>query len=311
MPQAAKRDLLDIPDLEPAEVADLLDLAANLKADRARDGALLAGKTLGLLFEKPSTRTRISFEVAMNQLGGSALWISPDNSQMGRGESIADTARTLSRYLDGLMVRTFAHETIEAWARHATVPVINGLTDLAHPCQALADLLTVRECFGTLAGVTLAYIGDGNNVAHSLMLAAARAGMHVRVATPEGYAPLPEVIALAHADAARNHGSLAVGHDPKEAVRSARVVYTDVWASMGQEDERTRRLQDFAGFQVDAALMGQADPGAVFMHCLPAHRGEEVAAEVMDGPRSVVFDQAENRLHVQKAVLVRLLAPNH
>jgi ornithine carbamoyltransferase len=304
-----KRDLLDITDLEPGELLPLLDLADRLKAGRDAAYAPLAGRTLGLLFEKPSTRTRISFEVAMNQLGGSALVLSPDNSQMGRGESLADTARTLSRYLDGLMVRTFAHATIEEWARHATVPVINGLTDLAHPCQALADLMTVRERFGTLRGVTLAYVGDGNNVAHSLLLACARAGMHVRVATPDGYAPRPEVADRARDEAHLSHGSVAVGLDPKEAVKGARVVYTDVWASMGQEAERDRRLRDFSGFQVDAALMGQAADDAVFMHCLPAHRGEEVAAEVMDGPRSVVFDQAGNRLHAQKAVLVTLLGP--
>jgi len=307
---AVKRDLLDITDLAPGEILALLDLAARMKADREAVGTPLAGRTLGLLFEKPSTRTRISFEVAMNQLGGSALVISPDDSQMGRGEGVADTARTLSRYLDGLMIRTFAHATIEAWARHATVPVINGLTDLAHPCQALADLMTVRERFGTLAGIPLAYVGDGNNVAHSLLLAAARAGMHVRVATPEGYAPRPEVADQARDDAHLSHGSVAIGLDPKEAVKGARVVYTDVWTSMGQEADGAQRRKDFAGFQVDAALMGQAAADAVFMHCLPAHRGEEVAAEVMEGPRSVVFDQAENRLHAQKAVLVRLLAPS-
>jgi ornithine carbamoyltransferase len=302
-----KRDLLDITDLTPDDIARVLDRAAALKA--GPPAAVLEGRTLGLLFEKPSTRTRISFEVAMNQLGGAALMIHRDSSQLGRGESIADTARTLSRYLDGLMVRTFAHDTIREWARHATVPVINGLTDLAHPCQALADLLTVRERFGRLAGIALAYVGDGNNVAHSLMLAAARTGVHMRVATPAGYAPRAEIVARARADAEAAGGTVTLTHDPKEAARDAHVVYTDVWTSMGQESAEDRRRHDFAGFQVDAALMGQARPDAVFMHCLPAHRGQEVSAEVMDGPRSVVFDQAENRLHAQKAVLVRLLAP--
>jgi ornithine carbamoyltransferase len=305
-----KRDLLDITDLAPEEIAGLLDLAARLKAGgSAAAGDPLKGKTLGLLFEKPSTRTRISFEVAMNQLGGAALSLDPGNSQMGRGEGIADTARTLSRYVDGIMVRTFAHATLLEWARHATVPVINGLTDLAHPCQALADLLTVREHFGRLKGITLAFVGDGNNVAHSLMLAGARTGMHVRVATPSGYAPRPQVTSRAREDAARHGGSVTLSADPKEAARGAHVLYTDVWTSMGQEESRAARLKDFGGFQVDAALLAQAASDAVFMHCLPAHRGEEVSAEVMDGPRSVVFDQAENRLHVQKAVLVRLLAP--
>jgi len=245
----------------------------------------------------------------MNQLGGSALSIDPRTSQLGRGETIADTARTLSRYVDGIMVRTFEHAAILEWARHATVPVINGLTDLAHPCQALADLLTVRERFGHLKGITLAFVGDGNNVAHSLMLAGAHTGMHVRLATPAGYAPQARVTARAREEAARSGGSVTLSSDPKEAARGAHVLYTDVWASMGQEESRAARLKDFEGFQVDGALLAQAASDAVFMHCLPAHRGEEVSAEVMDGPRSVVFDQAENRLHVQKAILVRLLAP--
>jgi ornithine carbamoyltransferase len=306
-----KRDLLDITDLAPPEIGELLDLATLIKTERARGKHhdTLSGKTLGLLFEKPSTRTRISFEVAMNQLGGSALGIHPDDSQMGRGEGIADTARTLSRYLDGLMVRTYAHDTIIQWARHAAVPVINGLTDLAHPCQALADLLTVRERFGGFKGINLAYVGDGNNVAHSLMLAAARTGMGIRVATPEGYAPDVSVVERARADADACGGSVTLTLDPKAAAEDAHVIYTDVWASMGQEDSRAQRIKDFDGFRVDEGLMALACHDAVFMHCLPAHRGEEVDAEVMDGPRSVVFDQAENRLHVQKAVLVRLLGP--
>ena len=304
------RHLLAVHDLTREDVQGLFREAAALKAMRRRALATqrLSGKTLGLFFEKPSTRTRVSFEVAMNQLGGRALFLDRQGSQMERGEGIADTARTLSRYLDGLMIRTFAQGDLEAWARHASVPVINGLTDHAHPCQALSDLLTVRERFGTLDGIVLAFVGDGNNVAHSLLLAGARTGLTVRVAAPAGYAPDEAVVARARDDAAKGGGAVVVTRDPKEAVQGAHVVYTDVWASMGQEEERTTRERAFAGFQVDEALMAQARADAVFMHCLPAHRGEEVSAGVMDGPRSVVFDQAENRLHVQKAILLRLLA---
>ncbi|MFQ5508036.1 MAG: ornithine carbamoyltransferase [Leptospirillia bacterium] len=304
-----KADLLSISQLTAGEVSELLDLAARVKAEAAaplyRDA--LRGKTLGLLFEKPSTRTRISFEVAMNQLGGSALLIQPGDSQMGRGETLEDTARTLSRFLDGLMVRTFAHHTVELWAKHASMPIINGLTDRSHPCQALADLLTVREQFGKLTDISIAYVGDGNNMTHSLMMAAARTGMDIRVATPKGYEPDPEITARAADDAAATGGRVSVTHNPHDAVAGAHVVYTDVWASMGQEDSHDQRLSDFDGFQVNQSLMDRCADDAVFMHCLPAHRGEEVSAEVMDGPRSVVFDQAENRLHAQKAILLRLL----
>jgi ornithine carbamoyltransferase len=302
-----KRDLLDVTDLAPDEIGAVIDLALRVKADPATWSASLTGRTLGLLFEKPSTRTRVSFEVAMNRLGGRALCLDRDSSQMGRGETIADTARTLSRYLDALMIRTYQHATLEEWAKHATVPVINGLTDHAHPCQALADLLTIRERLGKLDGVVLAYVGDGNNVAHSLLLAGARVGMTVRMATPPAYVPSESVVHRARGDAQAGGGQVVVTHDPKEAVQGADVVYTDVWASMGQEAERERRLKDLAGYRVDAALMAQAREDAAFMHCLPAHRGEEVTAEVMDGPHSIVFDQAENRLHIQKAVLLRLL----
>jgi ornithine carbamoyltransferase len=302
-----KRDLIDITDLAPDEIGALIDLAVRVKADPAPWSTALSGRTLGLLFEKPSTRTRVSFEVAMNRLGGRALSLDPQTSQMGRGESIADTARTLSRYLDVLMVRTYEHATVQEWAQYATVPVINGLTDHAHPCQALSDLLTIRERLGRLTGVVLAYVGDGNNVAHSLLLAGARVGMTVRVATPPAYAPSEAVVNRARADAQAGGGQIVLTSEPKEAVQGADVVYTDVWASMGQEEERERRRKDLEGYRVDGALMAQARDDAAFMHCLPAHRGEEVSAEVMDGPRSIVFDQAENRLHMQKAVLLRLL----
>jgi len=302
-----KRDLIDITDLAADEIGALIDLAVRVKADPAPWTAALAGRTLGLLFEKPSTRTRVSFEVAMNRLGGRALCLDPQTSQMGRGEGIADTARTLSRYLDALMVRTYDHATVQEWAQYATVPVINGLTDHAHPCQALSDLLTIRERLGRLTGVVLAYVGDGNNVANSLLLAGARVGMTVRVATPPAYAPSEAVVNRARADAQAGGGQIVLTNEPKEAVQGADVVYTDVWASMGQEAERERRRKDLESYRVDGALMAQARDDAAFMHCLPAHRGEEVTAEVMDGPRSIVFDQAENRLHMQKAVLLRLL----
>ncbi len=304
------RHLLSIADMTTEQVNDLLQLATRMKATpRAPEFAqALTGKTLGLLFEKPSTRTRISFEVGMNQLGGSALMIRPEDSQLGRGESIPDTARTLSRFLDGFMIRTFAHEVLLQWADNGSIPVINGLTDEDHPCQALADLLTLQERFGALDQVTFAYVGDGNNMTHSLMLAAAKVGMAMRVATPHGYNPDPDIIARAQTEAAANGTSLTLTDDPVIAVKGANAVYTDVWASMGQEDSHTERLTAFHGYQIDDDLMNQAAPEAIFMHCLPAHRGEEVSASVMDGPRSIVFDQAENRLHIQKAILYRLLS---
>ncbi|MDH4229033.1 MAG: ornithine carbamoyltransferase [Nitrospirota bacterium] len=303
------RHLLTLSGVTPGGVAALLDLAADIKArPRVPEYAqALCGRTLGMLFDKHSTRTRISFEVAMNQLGGAALLISTQDSQLGRGESVSDTARTLSRYVDGLMIRTFGHPCIEEWAQHSSVPVINGLTDLAHPCQALGDLLTIRERFGALKGREMAYVGDGNNVVHSLMEAAALTGMTLRVATPPGYAPAPEVVRTTARLADSGGGRVSVGTDPFVAVTSAQVVYTDVWASMGQEASAEQRKHEFERYQVNGDLLGRAAPDAIFMHCLPAYRGLEVSAEVMDGPRSAVFDQAENRLHIQKAILLRLL----
>jgi ornithine carbamoyltransferase len=301
--------LLAIADLTPAQTADLIHLAATIKADprHPKYSCAMDGKTLGMLFDKASTRTRVSFEVAMNQLGGSALLMDRGNSQLGRGESIADTAQVLSRFVDGLMIRTFGHDILEEFARHSSIPVINGLTDLDHPCQALADLLTVQERFGTLKGQTIAYVGDGNNVAHSLMVAAAHMGMDMRVATPKGYEPDADMVKSAEDAAKASGGRLLLTHDPIEAAQGAQALYTDVWASMGQEEEQAKREADFAGFQIDAKLMTHAADDAIFLHCLPAHRGEEVSAEVMDGPQSAVFDQAENRLHAQKAVLYRLI----
>ncbi|OJF18236.1 MAG: ornithine carbamoyltransferase [Bacillaceae bacterium G1] len=304
------RDLLTLADYTAEEIQLLLDLAIQLKK-RQKEGKptpLLSGKTLGMIFEKSSTRTRVSFEVGMYQLGGQALFLSSHDLQLGRGETIADTARVLSRYVDGIMIRTFAHEKAVELARYATVPVINGLTDDFHPCQVLADLLTILEKKGTLRGVKLAYVGDGNNMAHSLMQAGAIMGMQVAVATPPGYEPKAEVLEYSRKQAEASGGQVFVTNTPEAAVADADVVYTDVWTSMGQEQEAQQRLRDFRGYQVDAKLMKQAKADALFMHCLPAHRGEEVADDVADGPQSVIFDQAENRLHAQKAVLVALMS---
>ncbi|HLX10476.1 MAG TPA: ornithine carbamoyltransferase [Thermoanaerobaculia bacterium] len=301
------RHLISIHDLSAGEVAGLFRLAAEVKAHPERHAAALAGKSLGMIFEKSSTRTRVSFEVGMVQLGGHALFLSSRDIQLGRGEPIGDTAKVLSRYVDGIMARTFAHQTVLDLARFGSVPVINGLTDDLHPCQALADYFTVGEVFGELAGRKLAYVGDGNNMAHSLLFGAAKVGMDVAVASPSGYTVKPAYVELARQDAAAAGTAIQLTADPREAVQGASVVYTDVWASMGQEAEAQQRLQAFRGFQVDAALMAAARPEAVFLHCLPAHRGEEVAAEVADGPQSRIFDEAENRLHVQKAILLWLL----
>jgi ornithine carbamoyltransferase len=301
------RHLISIHDLSAAEVAGLFRLAAAVKARPRDHAAALAGKSLGMIFEKSSTRTRVSFEVGMVQLGGHALFLSSRDIQLGRGEPIGDTARVLSRYVDGVMARTFAHQTVVDLARYGSVPVINGLTDDLHPCQALADYFTLGEVFGELPGRKLAYVGDGNNMAHSLLFGGAKVGMDVAVASPAGYTVKPHYVELARQDAAAAGTRVLLTADPYEAVQGASCVYTDVWASMGQEAEAQQRLQAFRGFQVDARLMAAAKPEAVFLHCLPAHRGEEVAAEVADGPRSRIFDEAENRLHVQKAILLWLM----
>ncbi len=304
-----KKDLLAISDLTPKDVEDILKLTANLKK-ALRQGKThqpLKGKSLGMIFEKSSTRTRVSFEVGMYQLGGQALFLSAHDLQIGRGEPVADTAQTLSRYLDGIMIRTFAQATAEDLARHASIPVINGLTDLHHPCQALADLFTIKEKRGTLKGLKFAYVGDGNNMAHSLIEACVRTGMHVALACPPGYEPDAGIMREAQQTAAQTGSEVRLSNDPAKAVKDADIVYTDVWASMGQESEHARRVNAFQGYQVDAKLMKSADPKALVMHCLPAHRGEEIAAEVIDGPNSAVFDQAENRLHTQKAILEMLM----
>jgi len=307
------RSLLGILDLAPDEVVALLDDAARLRAARPAlvaggpPDTTLRGRTVALLFEKPSTRTRVSFEVAVAELGGTPLPLSGAELQLGRGETVEDTGRVLGRYVQGLVVRTFGQGRLRALAEHGGVPVVNALTDAEHPCQALADLLTVRDEFGSFEGRTLTYVGDGNNVAHSLLLAAASVGLGVRVAHPAGYAPDPAVVADARDRAAAHGSEVTVTDDPLAAARGADALYTDVWTSMGQEEESVRRLRDFAGFQLDARLLAAAADGAVVLHCLPAHRGEEISAEVLDGPASRVLDQAENRLHVQKAVLAALV----
>jgi len=303
------KDLLDVAAMPRRQVEALLRLAASLKAKqrRGRPHWLLPGKTLGLLFQKPSTRTRVSFEAGMNQLGGHALVLPMGDIQLSRGETVADTARVLSRYLDGIVIRTYDHATVEEWAREATMPVINGLTDHSHPCQALSDLLTIQEIKGRLKGLTIAYIGDGNNVANSLIEAAAKMGMRITVGCPVGYQPDQHVIDRARVEAEQTGAEIEVMDNPQVAVKEADVVYTDVWISMGREREQARRLKTLSPYQLNGRLLQRAKPNAIVMHCLPAHRGEEITAEVLDGPQSVVIDQAENRLHMQKAILVQLL----
>jgi ornithine carbamoyltransferase len=303
------KDLLDVAAVSKAEVESLLTLAAQLKDKQQRGIAhpLLEGKTLGLLFQKPSTRTRVSFEAGMNQLGGHALVLPMADIQLSRGESVADTARVLSRYLDGIVIRTYDHATVEEWAREATMPVINGLTDLSHPCQALSDLLTIQEKKGRLKAIKIAYVGDGNNVANSLIEAAAKMGMTIALGCPSGYQPDQHVVDVARVEAAKTGAVIELGHDPHVAVKEADVIYADVWISMGREREQARRLKVLAPYQVNSRLVGKAKPDAIVMHCLPAHRGEEISAEVLDGPQSVIIDQAENRLHMQKAILTKLL----
>ena len=295
-----KRDFLSIVDFSSDELTELLNRARRLKL--GEDHSRLTGKSLAMIFRKSSTRTRISFEVGMTQLGGHALFISDHDSQIGRGEPIHDTAKVLSRYVDGIMIRTFGHEEVEELSRHSSVPVINGLTDLLHPCQVVADLQTVAEEFGpNYPERTVAWIGDGNNMANSWLNAAYRLGFSVRLACPEGYDPDPSIFKRAEETA-----DILLTRDPFEAVQGADVVTTDVWASMGQEEEARERMGAFAGFSVDDALMGQAIPDAIFLHCLPAHRGEEVSSSVIDGTQSRIFNEAENRLHAQKAILLEL-----
>ena len=304
------KDLISLHDLSTDEIEEILSLGSELKALQKAgvQHHLLEGKTLGMIFEKASTRTRVSFETGMFQLGGQALFLSDKELQIGRGEPIEDTARVMSRYLDGVMIRTFAHENILNFAKWADVPVINGLTDLLHPCQVLADLMTIREHLGkNLKGLKLAYIGDGNNMANSLMYGCAKMGMNFMVATPKGYEPDNEVFENAKKDAKATGSLLMLTHEPADAARDADVLYTDVWVSMGEEAEREKRRRDLAGYQINRGILQFASKRAIVMHCLPAHRGEEIAADVFEDNADVIFDEAENRLHAQKAVMALLM----
>jgi ornithine carbamoyltransferase len=305
-----KRDFLSLDDVTRPELEALLESAARLKdyLKRGIPHRFLPGRSLGMIFKKPSSRTRVSFEIGMFQMGGQALFLNDHDLGMGVRESVADIGRLFSRYLDAIVIRTFAHEEVMELARYATIPVINGLTDLYHPCQILADLLTIQEKFGRCAGVRLTWVGDGNNVANSWLQGAAKMGMHLALACPKGYWPPAELIRKHQDEATASGGSVEIMEDPFQAVKGADVIYTDVWVSMGQETERHWRLEVFQAYQVNQALLSAARPTALVMHCLPAHRGEEITAGVIDGPQSIVFDHAENRLHTQKAVLHFLLS---
>jgi len=302
-----KRDYVNENDWAPREIEGILARAAEVKKDPGRYRGALAGRTLAMIFEKSSTRTRVSFEAGMFQLGGIGMFLSSRDLQLGRGEPISDTARVLSRYVDAIMARVFAQATVDGLAKHASIPVINGLSDLLHPCQALADFQTVQERFGGVRGFPLCYVGDGNNVAHSLLVTGAKLGARVSVVTPKGFEPQPEVVGWAQAAARETGGAVSVTTSIEEGIAGARAVYTDVWASMGQEQEAAARVAAFQGYAVTEKVFRMAARDAIFLHCLPAHRGEEVEASVIDGPASAVFDQAENRLHAQKALLLTLL----
>jgi ornithine carbamoyltransferase len=301
-------DLLTGTEWNAAHVKELFRLAGDVKAHPERYNSALAGRFLAIIFEKPSLRTRVTFEVGICSLGGTAVFLDHSNTRLGERESIPDVARCLSRWVHGIVARVFSQESLEGLAAHASIPVINALSDLYHPCQTFCDFFTLEEKFGSARGVTLAYLGDGNNMCHSLMVAGARVGAHVRIATPEGYEPDAAIVAAARRDAAATQGTIELFRSAQDAVRGVQAVYTDVWASMGQESETEKRAAIFAPYQVNADLMSLAAPEAVFLHCLPAHRGSEVTDDVMESPRSIVFDQAENRLHVQKAILLTLLS---
>ncbi|WP_409273887.1 ornithine carbamoyltransferase [Neobacillus sp. SCS-31] len=310
VPNLKGKDFLRLADFSQEEIGWLLETAVQLKKaqKQGKPQAFLSGKVLGMIFEKSSTRTRVSFEVGMMQLGGQAIFLSTKDLQLGRGETIADTAKVLSRYVDAVMIRTFGHERIEEFAEHASVPVINGLTDLHHPAQVMADLLTIYENKGYLEGLKLCYIGDGNNnMAHSLLEGAVKMGMHISVASPPGYEPNSSIVSQVEKEAGLSESNVLITEDPREAISGADVVVTDVWTSMGQEEEAKERLATFAPFQVNEELCSLANKDYLFLHCLPAHRGEEVTEGIIDGPHSVVFDEAENRLHAQKAILKALL----
>ncbi len=305
------KDLISIHDLSVGEVATILDVTKKLKKMQ-KEGIpheYLKGKTLAMIFSKASTRTRVSFETGFHQLGGHAIYLNDSTSQVGRGEPVKDTARVLSRFVDGIMIRTFSHASVIELAEYAAVPVINGLTDLLHPCQALTDLYTIMEHKAVLKGRKLVYVGDGNNMAHSLMYACAKVGMHMVCASPKGYQPKPEIVAEAVQDGLATGASITVEEDIFAAAKGADVLYTDVWTSMGEEAEREQRMADLKAYQINKELLAVARPDAMVLHCLPAHRGEEITEEVIEGAQSAVFDQAENRLHVQKAIMALLMGP--
>ncbi len=301
-----KRDLISINNLSPKEIETIFSLTAKVKKNKKKYASALKGKSVALVFQKPSNRTRVSFEVGTFQLGGNCLYLGPDQIHLGKRETTADVAMTLSRYVDFIVARTFSHQDIFDLAKYATIPIINGLSDLSHPCQALADIFTVREKFGKKKGITIAYIGDGNNVCHSLMLCALKTGINMSVATPVNYEPQEKVVKNAQGLAKANGLTFKLTNSPQEGIAQANIIYTDVWTSMGQEAETQKRLQDFKGFQINSDLVKLAAKDFVFMHCLPAHRDEEVTSDVIDGSHSIVFDQAENRMHVQKAILLFL-----
>lgn len=306
-----KRDLITLEDLSRSEIEHIFDVCKAIKQNKGLKSNKLEGKSIGLLFQKPSNRTRVSFEVGIWQLGGTCLYLGPDEINLGKRESISDVAKTLSRYLHGIVARTHTHEDIVELSRQATIPVINGLSDLSHPCQALTDLFSIREKFGHLNDLTVAYVGDGNNVCHSLMEACSKLGVNLNIATPVGYEPSIVVINQAKMYAQESKAQINLSHSPQEAVGGVQVIYADTWISMGQEAETAERLKLFEGFQVNNELVKLADKNFIFMHCLPAHRGQEVTDEVIDGKHSIIFDQAENRLHVQKAILTFLFNPIH
>jgi ornithine carbamoyltransferase len=310
LPSLKHRNFLSLEDFSQAELLNLLDYAIWIKQEKraARPHALLQGKSIALYFEKPSNRTRVSFEVGVFDLGAHPIYLRKEEINLGVRETIADTARTLSRYVDGIMIRTFAHRDVEELAEWSTVPVINGLTDLHHPCQVLADLQTFKEVFGGFTGKTLAYVGDGNNMAHSLLLGCAKVGLNIAVVTPAGYAPDHDVVEKARGFAAETGAHVLITEDISQAVTGAHAVYTDVWASMGQEAEALERREAFKGFEVNEAMMKHAQPNAIVLHCLPAHRGEEISHETLERHQQIIFEQAENRLHAQKAVMVALIA---
>ena len=302
-----KRDLLSLQDLSGDEIVDLLELTEQLKQDNYQLNNQLKGKTIALVFQKPSNRTRVSFEVGVFQLGGNCLYLGPTEINLGVRESTADVSKTLSRYLDGIVARTHAHQDMIDLAQHSSVPIINGLSDLYHPCQALTDIFSIKEKFGKTEGLTLAYIGDGNNVCNSLLLGCAKVGIHMRIATPLKYESRKDIVRLAKDYAKETDTEITITNSPQDAVKGADIIYSDVWVSMGQEEESKKRLNDFNGYQINEELTDLATKDFIFMHCLPAHRGQEVTAEVIDGEHSIVFDQAENRLHTQKAILISLL----